>query len=134
MGMPNKLHLRAERNTFKNSKPVHANSKVNSTPNNDVHPKDKRPSARWNAKSRKPDTQEKKTRRICPDSRLLSTNFKSRSSNTSDLLKNKKKLVTLTCPNTENSNTNSTKPMNVLTSLKQLLASSEPTSDSKYRI
>merc|ERR1711945_41528 len=82
------------------------NSNLSLMPNKEELLKVKSLFANLNARSRKPDTLVKKTRRIFLAFKPKLNNFNLRSSNSRDLLKNKKKLLTATCQNTESSNTN----------------------------
>merc|ERR1712136_131886 len=108
------------RRLFKNSNHAFVNSNLNLTPNKERHLKVKRMFASSNVRSRKLVTPVKKTRRTLIVSNLKLNNFKLRSNNTRDLLKNKKKLPTATCPNTENFNTNLMKLKKELTWLNPL--------------
>merc|ERR1712051_1046170 len=80
----------------------------------------------WNERLRKSLTKPKKTRRTWSESKISLTSCKSRSRPTSDNLKKLKKLPTPTCPSTESSNTNWTKPKNELTWLNLPSTRCEP--------
>merc|ERR1711990_408996 len=113
--MPSKSPSRVARNKFKSSSHV----LVNLNPKSPTNPSDllkaSRPSASSNAKSRKPSTEEKKTRRMLEDNPTMLKNSPPRSSSSNVSLRNNKNRPTRTCPSTESFNMNLTKPKNELT-------------------